>query len=99
MGVGPSPRVVARQACDRRRCGARCIQCGHHRRTDPRNRPVRKGLTMAKRQAKSRRERGLISKIRKPIAPASRVIEDPTKYKRERELEKLRREEKSGNSR
>jgi len=52
---------------------------------------------MAKRQAKSRRTRGLISKIRKPIAPPSRVIEDPTKYKRERELEKLRREEKSGN--
>ena len=40
----------------------------------------------------------LIAKIRKPIAPPSRVIEDPTKYKRERELEKIRREEKSGNS-
>jgi hypothetical protein len=52
---------------------------------------------MAKRQAKSRRTRGLIAKIRKPIAPPSRVIEDPTKYKRERELERLRREEKSGN--
>jgi hypothetical protein len=54
---------------------------------------------MAKRQAKSSRKCGLIAKIRKPIAPPSRVIEDPTKYKRERELEKLRREEKSGNSR
>jgi hypothetical protein len=40
----------------------------------------------------------LIAKIRKPIAPPSRTIEDPTKYKRERELERLRREQKSGNS-
>ncbi len=53
---------------------------------------------MAKRPTKPRKPRGLISKIRKPMAPPSRVIEDPTKYKRERELEKLRREEKSGNS-
>ncbi len=34
----------------------------------------------------------LIRKIRKPMAPPSKTIEDPTKYKRERELEKLRRE-------
>lgn len=54
---------------------------------------------MAKRQAKSRGKRGLISKLRKPMAPPARVIDDPTKYKRERELERLRREEKSGNSR
>lgn len=53
---------------------------------------------MAKRQSKPRRPGGLIAKIRKPMAPPSRAIEDPTKYKRERELEKIRREEKSGNS-
>ena len=53
---------------------------------------------MAKRQTKPRRPKDLIAKIRKPIAPPSRVIEDPKKYKRERELEKIRREEKSGNS-
>ncbi len=53
---------------------------------------------MSKRQPKPRRSRGLIAKIRKPMAPPSRAIEDPTKYKRERELEKIRREEKSGNS-
>jgi len=41
---------------------------------------------------------GLIAKIRKPIAPPSRIIDDATKYKRERELEKLRRQNKSGNS-
>jgi len=52
---------------------------------------------MPKRLKKSR-PGALIAKIRKPIAPPSRVIEDPTKYKRERELEKIRREEKSGNS-
>jgi hypothetical protein len=52
---------------------------------------------MAKRQTKTRRPKGLIAKIRKPIAPPTRAIEDPTKYKRERELEKLRRELKSGN--
>jgi hypothetical protein len=54
-------------------------------------------IQMAKRLKKSR-QGSLIAKIRKPIAPPSRVIEDPTKYKRERELEKIRREEKSGNS-
>jgi len=53
---------------------------------------------MAKRLKKPRGPGSLIAKIRKPIAPPSRVIEDPTKYKRERELEKIRREEKSGNS-
>jgi hypothetical protein len=52
---------------------------------------------MAKRPTKPRRKGGLIAKIRKPMAPPTRTIEDPTKYKRERELEKLRREQKSNN--
>jgi len=51
---------------------------------------------MPQRKPKKVRAGDLIAKIRKPMAPPSRTIEDPTKYKRERELEKLRREEKSG---
>ena len=53
---------------------------------------------MPQRKPKKRRAGGLIAKIRKPMAPPSRTIEDTTKYKRERELERLRREQKSGNS-
>jgi len=53
---------------------------------------------MPQRKPKKHRAGGLIAKIRKPMAPPSRTIDDPTKYNRERELEKLRREEKSGNS-
>ena len=53
---------------------------------------------MPQRKPKKHRAGGLIAKIRKPMAPPSKTIEDPTKYNRERELEKLRREEKSGNS-
>ena len=34
----------------------------------------------------------LISKIRKPIAPPAKTIEDEKRYKRERESEKIRRE-------
>jgi hypothetical protein len=53
---------------------------------------------MPQRKPKKHRAGGLIAKIRKPMAPPSRIIDDPTKYKRERELEELRRQEKSGNS-
>jgi hypothetical protein len=53
---------------------------------------------MPQRKAKKPRRGDLIAKIRKPMAPPTRAIDDPTKYKRERELERLRREEKSGNS-
>jgi hypothetical protein len=53
---------------------------------------------MPQRKTRKPRAGGLIAKIRKPMAPPSKTIEDPKKYKRERELEKLRREEKSGNS-
>jgi hypothetical protein len=52
---------------------------------------------MPQRKPKKPRKGELIGKIRKPMAPPSRTIDDPTKYKRERELERLRREEKSGN--
>jgi hypothetical protein len=47
---------------------------------------------MPQRKPKKLRAGALIAKIRKPMAPPSKTIEDPTKYKRERELEKLRRE-------
>jgi len=49
-------------------------------------------LNMPQRKPKKLRPGSLIGKIRKPMAPPSKTIEDPTKYKRERELEKLRRE-------
>jgi hypothetical protein len=39
----------------------------------------------------------IIKTIRKPIAPPTKTIEDPKKYKRGRELEKIRRDEKAGN--
>jgi hypothetical protein len=35
---------------------------------------------------------GLIRKLRKPLAPPSKVEEDERKYKRARERERLRRE-------
>jgi hypothetical protein len=47
---------------------------------------------MPQRKSKKLRAGDLISKMRKPMAPPSKTIDDPTKYKRERELEKLRRE-------
>ncbi|MDO8433776.1 MAG: hypothetical protein Q7S58_15345 [Candidatus Binatus sp.] len=52
---------------------------------------------MPQRKTKKSPRGAIIKKIRKPIAPPSKTIEDPTKYKRERELEKIRRDEKSGN--
>jgi hypothetical protein len=55
-------------------------------------------MTQMPKRLKKTRAGALIAKIRKPIAPPSRIIEDPKKYKRERELEKIRREQKSGNS-
>ena len=51
---------------------------------------------MPQRKPKKSRAGAIIAKIRKPIAPPTRTIADPTKYNRERELERLRREEKSG---
>jgi hypothetical protein len=36
---------------------------------------------------------GLIRKLRKPIPPPTRVAEDERKYSRQRERERLRREE------
>jgi hypothetical protein len=53
-------------------------------------------MPVKKRKKSSRGE--LIRKIRKPMAPPSRTIEDEKKYKRERELEKIRRDEKTGNT-
>ena len=52
---------------------------------------------MRQRKSNKHRPGGLIAKIRKPIAPPSRAIDGPAKYKRAREREKLRREDKSGN--
>ncbi len=37
----------------------------------------------------------LIGKIRKPMAPPARVEEDSTAYRREREKERIRREERT----
>jgi hypothetical protein len=49
------------------------------------------------RKAKKSPRGAIIKKIRKPVAPPTKTIEDPKKYKRERELEKIRRDEKEGN--
>jgi hypothetical protein len=38
---------------------------------------------------------GLISKIRKPLAPPARAEEDESKYSRKREAERIRREEET----
>jgi hypothetical protein len=52
---------------------------------------------MPQRKTKNSAPGAIIKKIRKPIAPPSKTIEDPKKYNRERELEKIRRDEKAGN--
>jgi hypothetical protein len=51
-------------------------------------------LAVVRKSGRRRRSKagGLIRKIRKPIAPPSRVAEDERKYTRARELERLRRE-------
>jgi hypothetical protein len=41
---------------------------------------------------------GLIRKLRKPIAPPTRVAEDLRKYSRQRERERLRREQEETDS-
>ena len=41
---------------------------------------------------------GLISKIRKPIAPPARVEKDERKYSRKREAERIRRNAETGES-
>ncbi|HUA35869.1 MAG TPA: hypothetical protein VMA09_19825 [Candidatus Binataceae bacterium] len=41
---------------------------------------------------KAGRQLGLISKIRKPTAPPTRVAEDERKYSRKREAERMRRQ-------
>lgn len=40
-----------------------------------------------------RKSGGVMRKVRKPIPPPSRVEEDLNRYRRERERERLRREE------
>ena len=50
----------------------------------------RKPTSGAKRK---RTSTGLIRKLRKPIPPPTRVAEDERKYRRQRERERLRREE------
>ncbi|HUY27481.1 MAG TPA: hypothetical protein VMV27_08690 [Candidatus Binataceae bacterium] len=44
-----------------------------------------------KRPAKKR----LIARLRKPMAPPARVEDDPTKYDRQRERERIRRQTKT----
>ena len=41
----------------------------------------------------SKRKSGVMRKVRKPMAPPSRVEEDLNRYRRERERERMRREE------
>ena len=41
----------------------------------------------------SKRKSGVMQKVRKPMAPPSRVEEDLNRYRRERERERMRREE------
>jgi hypothetical protein len=41
----------------------------------------------------TRKSGGIMRKVRKPIPPPSRVEEDLNRYRRERENERLRREE------
>lgn len=48
---------------------------------------------MPPKSSKPKSVKSLIHKLRKPIAPPSRVTEDERKYKRSRELERLRRSE------
>jgi hypothetical protein len=41
----------------------------------------------------SKKRGGVMRKVRKPVPPPSRVVEDETRYRRERERERLRRED------
>jgi hypothetical protein len=50
---------------------------------------------MAKKAPKTFSSKSLIRKLRKPLAPPTRVIEDEKKYQRAREQERLRREGES----
>ncbi len=49
-----------------------------------------------KRKAIKRKSGGVMRKVRKPVPPPSRVEEDLKTYHRERERERLRREEAEG---
>ena len=46
---------------------------------------------MTPRKPKTKRRIGVMKKVRKPMAPPTRVEDDPKKYRREREKERLRR--------
>jgi hypothetical protein len=46
---------------------------------------------MRSRKRTRRKPGGVLKKIRKPLAPPTRIEEDPTTYRRERERERLRR--------
>jgi hypothetical protein len=50
---------------------------------------------MVKKAPKSVSAKTLIRKLRKPLAPPTRVVEDERKYERSREGERLRREDDS----
>jgi hypothetical protein len=47
---------------------------------------------MAKKAPKSISSKSLIRKLRKPLAPPTRVIKDAKKYQRAQEQERIRRE-------
>ncbi len=50
---------------------------------------------MARKAPKSVSAKSLIRKLRKPLAPPTRVVEDERKYERARERERIRREDDS----
>jgi hypothetical protein len=50
---------------------------------------------MRLRRRARRISRGVIAKVRKPMAPPTRVETESTKYRRARERERLRRERES----
>jgi hypothetical protein len=47
-----------------------------------------------KRKSPAAKKKGLIRRIRKPMAPPARVEQDTSKYSRSRERQRLGREEK-----
>lgn len=53
---------------------------------------------MATRGRRRRGAKGLLAKLRKPIAPPARVEENRTKYRRARERQALRRRSELGES-
>jgi hypothetical protein len=52
---------------------------------------------MSMKKARRKKSAGVMRKVRKPIPPPSRIEEDIKRYRRERERERLRREQAGHN--